>query len=141
MTLPDLDALKAQLKQHEGVRLKPYVDTTGHLTIGVGRTLSDRGITPDEADLMLEHDIVSTYGWLLVRYPWMATLDAVRLRAVIDLAFNIGVEGLGGFVRFLAALRNGQYEEAASEMIASKWASQVHGRATTLAQMMRTGVA
>lgn len=135
----DLAALRAQLQVHEGLRLKPYTDPTGHLTIGVGRNLSDVGITPDEADLLLDNDIARTLGFLLVRYPWVEHLDDVRQRVVIDMAFNLGVEGLGRFARFLEAARTGDYESAAAEMLASRWADQVKTRAVTLARMMRTG--
>ena len=35
--------LRALLRHHEGLRLKPYADTTGHWTIGVGRNLEAEG--------------------------------------------------------------------------------------------------
>ena len=41
--------LAEQLKVHEGLRLKPYKDTVGKWTIGIGRNLEDKGITEQEA--------------------------------------------------------------------------------------------
>ena len=61
MTDPKLEAL---LRRHEGVRLKPYRDTVGKLTIGVGRNLDDVGITPDEATVLLRTDIDRTAAGL-----------------------------------------------------------------------------
>ena len=58
----DLDALKAQLTRHEGLRLKPYRDTLGHLTIGVGRNLSEVGISEAEAIALLDADIQRRYA-------------------------------------------------------------------------------
>ena len=40
--------LVQQLTRDEGIRNKPYVDTVGKVTIGVGRNLSDVGLYPDE---------------------------------------------------------------------------------------------
>jgi len=134
-------ALTAQLMDHEGLRLKPYTDTTGHLTIGVGRNLSDIGITRGEALDMLETDIERAIGQLFLRWPWAEHLDAVRQRVLIDMVFNLGADGVGRFPRMLAAARAGDYASAAAEMLASKWAAQVGQRAIRLARMMRTGEA
>ena len=41
----------------EGLRLKPYVDTAGKLSIGVGRNLDDKGISKTEADFLLADDL------------------------------------------------------------------------------------
>ncbi|HEX8030265.1 MAG TPA: glycoside hydrolase family protein [Vicinamibacterales bacterium] len=139
MTFADMDALKQQLKEHEGLRLKPYTDTTGHLTIGVGRNLTDVGITEDEAMEMLEHDIAIAVGALSTKLPWFLDLDDVRQRVLIDMAFNMGIDMLLTFHRFLAAARIGDWDEAANEMMASRWAMQVRDRATRLIRMMRTG--
>jgi len=67
-------------------------------------------------------------------------LDAVRQRVVIDMAFNIGVPRLTGFKKMWAAIHCGDYEEAALEMMDSKWARQVGRRAKRLSLMMKTGV-
>ena len=55
------------------------------------------------------------------------------------MAFNVGLPRLRGFKRMWAALENHDYEEAAKEMIDSKWARQVKTRAYTLARMMESG--
>ena len=49
--------LKDMLIRHEGLKLKPYLCTAGKLTIGVGRNIQDRGITYQEAMMLLENDI------------------------------------------------------------------------------------
>ena len=49
--------LREMLIRHEGLHLKPYRDSVGKLTIGVGRNLDDVGITREEALILLEHDI------------------------------------------------------------------------------------
>jgi lysozyme len=45
-----LDIVRAQLKVDENIKSKPYRDTVGKWTIGVGRNLDDVGLRPKEID-------------------------------------------------------------------------------------------
>lgn len=123
----------------EGVRLKPYRDTVGKLTIGTGRNLDDVGISIDENDYLLMNDISRVERELDQYLPWWRGLDAVRQRVLANMCFNLGIAGLLGFKQTLQFIQSGQYEAAASAMLASKWASQVKQRAVRLADMMRVG--
>ncbi|KVH52921.1 lysozyme [Burkholderia sp. MSMB1072] len=134
----DRSALMAELTRDEGRRLKPYVDTVGKTTIGVGRNLTDVGISDSECDAMLSNDIDRTVAWLDRNLTWWRQLDAVRQRVVINMAFNM-LGGLLTFTNTLAAMKRGDYAAAADGMLASKWAAQVGARATRLAAMMRSG--
>ena len=133
------DAMVRQLRLHEGERLKPYRDTVGKLTIGVGRNLDDRGITREESAVLLANDIIEVEKELQRALPWVARLDEVRARVLLDMAFNMGIVGLLAFKRTLAAIEAGQYQQAATMMLDSKWAKQVGGRAERLSRMMATG--
>jgi lysozyme len=141
LTTADREGLRKQLILHEGIRLKPYHDTTGHLTIGVGRNLTGNGITLGEALVMLDHDIDEAIAGVCKRLPWFDRLDGVRQRVLVDMAFNLGIGGLLDFVRFLRAMECGDYALAAEHMMDSEWSRQVGQRARRLAEMMRTGVA
>lgn len=131
--------LREQLKRHEGLRLKPYKDTVGKLTIGVGRNLDDVGISYQEADALLESDISRVEDAVVRAIPEYAILPDVRQRVLLDMAFNLGVDGLLKFKRFLGLIRIANWEAAAEEMLASKWATQVGTRARVLSQMMKYG--
>ena len=128
-----------QLRLHEGERLKPYRCTAGRLTIGVGRNLEDRGISREESAVLLANDIADMERELQRALPWVARLDEVRARVLVDMAFNLGIVGLLAFKRTLAAIEAGQYQQAATMMLDSKWAKQVGGRAERLSRMMATG--
>ena len=130
---------KQMIKRHEGLRLKPYRDTVGKLTIGYGRNLEDVGISLEEAELMLEHDLDRAIQAAREVIPGFDELDEVRQAVLVDMAFNLGRAGLAGFRRFRAALALGDFERAASEMLDSLWARQVGRRAEELAEMMRSG--
>ena len=133
-----MKSLEEQLILHEGMRLKPYRCTAGKLTIGVGRNLDDKGIAKSEALFLLHNDIAEALE-ALNRYGWYRKLDPIRQRVVIDMAFNLGMGDLLGFRRMIAALKRDDYQDAAGEMLMSRWAEQVGMRATRLAEMMRTG--
>ena len=135
----DIDKLIAQLKVHEGVRSKVYLDTEGIDTIGVGRNLRDRGVSDDEIELMLANDIRDFQEEVERAFSWWSDLDDVRQRVVVDMAFNMGLGSLSKFVNTLSHIENGRYEEAGVEMLDSKWARQVGDRANVLSNMMKTG--
>ena len=135
----DYVRLIAQLRKHEGVEHKPYTDTVGKLTIGVGRNLDDRGLSDHEIDFLLQNDIQLVEEELDQWWPHWRSLNQTRQLVVADMMFNMGRPRLSQFKMFLAALQSSDYAAASTEMLDSKWARQVKGRATTLADMMSTG--
>jgi len=136
----DKTKLAEQLKKHEGLRLKPYTDTVGKLTLGIGRNLEDKGITEQEALFMLNNDVNYFYTNLKKILPWIARLDDARQNVLVNMAFNLGVAGLMSFKNTLRLIESGHYIAAASAMLDSKWAKQVGYRAEELAEQMRTCV-
>lgn len=132
--------LLEQLQRHEGLRLKPYRDTVGKLTIGYGRNLDDRGITEEEAGFMLDNDIDLVVAEL-ERMPLFLSLSPVRKVVLANMAFNMGMPTLLTFRRMLGALAEKDWDRAAKEMMDSKWARQVGSRADELSELMRLGEA
>jgi lysozyme len=58
---------------------------------------------------------------------------------LVNMAFNMGINGLLGFKHTLELVRTGNYADAADAMLNSKWAEQVGPRAKRLSEQMRTG--
>ena len=56
------------------------------------------------------------------------------------MAFNMGIPRLMKFKKMWANIEGNNYELAAIEMLDSKWADQVKGRATKLSEAMKTGI-
>jgi len=159
-------SLKDQLILHEGLRLRVYTCTANKKTIGVGRNLEDvglspeeqerilgrrglsrsqvinileeRGITKDEALYMLDNDIARCIKDV-EQFPWFKCLDPVRQKVIVDMCFNLGLAGLKGFRKMIAALAAGDYKQAAAEMVNSKWYHQVGNRGKRLVRMMESG--
>lgn len=128
-----------QMRFHEGVRSKVYKDHLGIMTIAVGRNLEDRGLSEDEIDYLLANDIQIVENELDNGLSWWRDLDEVRQRALADLAFNMGLPRLHGFVKMLDGLQRRDYHAAADELLDSKYAKQVGARSERVANMIRTG--
>ena len=136
----NLNDLKDQLIKHEGLRLKPYWDTAGKLTIGIGRNLDDVGVTDLEARFLCDNDIERAMRQLDRALPFWRQLDGEkRQMALVNMCFNLGPGRLLEFEKFIAALKVGDWAVATREMLDSKWAKQVGGRAAELAELVRRG--
>jgi lysozyme len=130
--------LVQQLTRDEGIRNKPYVDTVGKVTIGVGRNLSDVGLYPEEISILLQNDIARVQ-MALEAFPWYVALDPVRQAAIDNMAFNIGLHGLLGFPSMIHYLTIQDWYNASEQALQSTWATQVGDRATRIAQQILTG--
>jgi len=135
--------IEEQLELHEDIVLKPYLDTVGKTSIGVGRNLDDVGISKEEARILLHNDIRRAKADLDRALPWWRSLDPVRQKVMIDMCFNMGIgndsKGLLSFKNTLKFIQQGEWVKAATNMESSKWARQVGNRSVRLARMMRTG--
>lgn len=128
-----------QLQRDEGIRLKPYKDSVGKLTIGIGRNLDDAGITEGEAKTLLVNDLAKVRVRLYGMLPWLSAINPARRAVLENMAFNIGVDGLLAFKQTISLIRAGDYESAGDEMLKSTWARQVGDRAVRLSKQMKTG--
>ncbi len=133
------DRLAAELIRDEGLRLRPYRDSLGHLTIGVGRNLDARGISRAEALFLLGNDIAIAEADLDANAPWWRELPAGPRRGLANMCFNLGWPRLSGFAHMLAALAAGDGERAAAEALDSRWAAQVGPRAARVAALLGRG--
>jgi lysozyme len=133
--------LKSQLLREEGAESCAYQDSLGYWTIGVGRLIDPRkggGLSPDEIDFLLENDIKTKTREVLLALPWMPRLSEPRQAVLIGMAFQMGMKGLLQFKRMLSAVEDGQYFEAAAQMVESTWAKQTPARAQRLSKQMET---
>ena len=134
--MDNVDKLIAQLKRHEGVELTPYRDTEGLMTVGVGRNLDHNGIRMVEAEFMLMNDIKDCMEEAN-SYHWYKDLSGVRKAVIVNMLFNLGKPRFDNFVKFQAAMAEGLYDKASTEMLDSKWAKQVGKRAVELSMQMQ----
>lgn len=143
------------LKRHEGFSATCYKCTEGKLTVGYGYNLQSNalhltkgmideiekhGITQDYAENLLKMMVNEITKTLQVKIEGFEKLDSARRWVLINMCYNMGLNGLLGFKNTLKYIHDGNYESAAYNMMKSKWATQVKGRASELAKIMRDGI-
>jgi len=142
------EQLLALLRVHEGFSPEPYPDGGGH-SVGYGHHIEAHGqrladflpsITRERAEDLLHNDAAVAWAAAekLVGTAWDRLIMARRI-VVADMAYNLGIQGLAKFKRFLAAVRAGDWSDAASEMEESRWYKQVGNRGQRLKAMMFFG--
>lgn len=148
MTTPSIKEIVAaeqpSVETDEGLRLHAYLDSVGVPTIFYGHTGPEVHLgmvgTRAQADAQLAADLNIAAQDLEKHLPWWRGLGLVRAGVLLNMAFNLGIHGLLAFRTTLGAVEDGRWADAAGGMLKSLWARQVKGRATRLAEQMRTGV-
>ncbi len=142
------------IKRHEGFRSVVYRCTAGKKTIGYGYNLQanplclkkekidgyyQNGITEPSALLLLTDHVSQLEFMLCKKILVWPKLNAVRQAVLLDMAFNLGVNGLLSFKNMLSCLNRADYVGATDHMLSSDWAGQVKKRAWELAGLMLAG--
>jgi len=131
-------SLEERIKKHEGLRLTPYEDSEGILTVGYGRNLEAVPFSQDEVDLMFTNDFRRARQGA-ESFTAYTQLNETRRGVLIEMVFQMGVSGVSKFKRFLDAAYNRDWARAADEMLDSKWAKQTPERAKELARIFLRG--
>lgn len=158
-----LDTLEKLLTWDEGKRLKPYKDSRGIDSIGIGHNLvanglpvgllpadcptaypacmdylNANGLTDAQCDALFVHDITHVAGFL-TGYAWFKTLDIVRQTALQDMAFNMGERTFRTFAQFTALVGAQRFTEAADDLRHTAVFRELTARYTRIARMLETG--
>lgn len=156
-----------QLSDHEGFKKTPYLDSVGIWTVGIGRnlkrlltpdeefkifgkvckynyeklvaTLKTKVLTTDQVEYLFVNDLDDHISRLYSDLPWVSELDEPRQAVLINMAFNLGNNGLLAFKNTLNLIKDGKYDAAGAAMLNSKWAEQVKRRAVELSAQMTSG--
>ena len=135
-----IDELIEDLKQDEGWSPSAYKDHLGFLTIGYGFLIDERrgGEVPKPiAEAWLTFAASIRWNQLVDIHPWMQDQHEDVQRALGNMAYQLGVAGVGKFRNMLAALQEGDREEAAVHALDSTWSDQTPARANRVATLIR----
>lgn len=106
------------IKEHEGLRLKAYLDSVGVWTIGYGDTgpdvVKDLVITKEEAEERLRKRLVEFEGYVS-KYV-KVTLTQNQFDALVSLVYNIGPANFASST-LLKKLNDGDYQGAADQFL------------------------
>lgn len=123
----------------EGLKLRAYRDTVGVPTIGVGHTKGVKDgdiITKKQAIAFLREDMEDAIEDAKSLCLDWENMSGPRKGVMVNMAFNLGRDRLSGFKNTLRFINERNYARAATNMLLSKWARQVKGRADRLAYRM-----
>ena len=131
--------IKAMIIKHEGVRYKPYKDSLGLWTVGVGHLIGDGKTLPDDMDRTFSADEIAQmfekdyehHKKIAEKTPGYQKANKAAKGAMIDLAFNMGY-WWPKWPRTSNLLKRGDFAGAATELKDSKWYTQVGYRADTI---------
>lgn len=154
-----------RIKAEEGLRLKVYKDSKGLKTIGYGTklknileaqgadaeeilsiipdvtTIEEKGITEEQAQGLL--DLFLSKAELdaerFVGAEVFANLSEARQQALIDMAYNLGGEGLGKFKMLRQRIQEGNFNRAALSIERSDYNKQNSKRAKRNKELMKSG--
>jgi len=132
--------LRNQLIYDEGVRSSAYQDSEDLWTIGVGRLIDEKKggkLSADEIEYLLDNDIDKIINQTTREFDWYYDLSEIRKEVILNMAFNLGIGGVKKFKNMIGALKRHDWEDAAREMLDSKWSGQVGQRAIRLSEAMR----
>lgn len=135
------ESIEQFTQRHEGLRLKPYHDSRGYLTLGYGHRIPANytlptAITPEEAQAMLALDLNDADTAVVRLYPDLASHPKDVRFVLTAMAFQLGPVGLGKFAAMRKAIDQRDYAKAAMEILHSRFAQQTPKRAQELAALM-----
>jgi lysozyme len=136
--------VESQLRRDEGERLTVYKDSKGYWTLGIGILVDERkggGITKEESSYLFNNRLARIKAELRRRYKGFDLLDEVRQGVLLNMSYQMGIDGLLAFKRMFAAIAAADWRKASVEMLDSKWAREDSpARAERLARQMILGV-
>ena len=137
--------VKAMIKQHEGVRNKPYKDSLGLWTVGVGHLIGDghslpgnwnKTFTDEEVNSLFEEDYFK-HKKAAEKIPGFSKLKSQGQGALTDLTFNMGPSWYTKWPNFTKQLEQGNTAGAADNLLNSTYAKQVGKRAQDNAGLLK----
>ena len=129
--------LLESIKKHEGFVEHVYDDSLGIPTIGYGFAIKDLILDEDIAEDILIRKLERLQRNANSRFKWLEDMPVVIQGVILNMCYQLGVTGVSKFRRAISALQEGDWDEAANEMLDSLWARQTPNRATELSNIVR----
>lgn len=141
-----INKLQEQLKIDEGIKYEIYEDHLGYATFGIGHliTMADEEygwpvgtkVTPERVNEVFKTDVQKYIKETQKVFPDLINKPDNIQVVLVNMCFNLGAPRLGKFRKFISAINDEQWIEAAVEMMDSNWANQVGPRAERLKQIV-----
>jgi len=135
----NIDKLREQLKIDEGVKYEIYRDHLGYLTFGIGHLITEKDpeygqpvkteVSADRVNEVFNADVQKYINETKKVFSDLESKPEAIQLVLVNMCFNLGAPRLSNFKKFIAAINDEQWSEAAVEMMDSRWAKQVGPRA------------
>ncbi len=132
--------LLEKIKEHEGFVEHVYDDSLGIPTIGYGFAIKDLILDEDIAEEILIRKLEKLKRNATARFKWLEDMPVEVQEVILNMCYQLGVTGTSKFRKAISALQEGDWEEAANEMLDSLWARQTPNRAKELSDTIRNQV-
>lgn len=153
-------AAKPTIQDHEGRRLHVYPDGLGIPTIALGFNLQrpdaralcakcgadydallagTADLTEEQCDFLYEQLAIDTLEWLAAIFPAFFTYSQSRQIALLDQGYTLGETRFRAFRQEISAILQGNWAEAAAQMLDSKWHSEAKARCVSDANRLIVG--
>ena len=132
--------LLEKIKHHEGFVEHVYDDSLGIPTIGYGFAIKDLILDEDIAEDILMRKLERLKRNANSRFKWLEDMPIVVQEVILNMCYQLGITGVSKFRKAISALQEGDWNEAADEMLDSLWARQTPNRATELSDIVRNQV-
>jgi lysozyme len=143
----DLQKLRQDLANDEGVVYEIYLDHLGYPTFGIGHLVTSNDseygypagtpVTEDRVISVFESDIQVVLQDCEKLYPDFYVLPEEAQLIIANMMFNLGYPRLSKFKGMKAGVDARDWNRAADEMVDSSWYKQVPNRASRLVERMR----
>ena len=129
--------LKNRIKKHEGFRNKAYYDQLGNLTIGYGHLIkkSDNFLLKKKySKKYLNNFFEKDFELAVINFNkhYKKKLSINLKEVLIEMIFQLGINGVLKFKKFNLHIKTKQYYLAAFEMMKSRWYDQTPNRVNKL---------
>jgi len=141
-----INKLKDQLKIDEGVKYEIYEDHLGYATFGIGHLITYKDpeygwpvgtkVSEDRINEVFKTDVQKFVSETQKVFPDLINKPDNIQVVLVNMCFNLGAPRLSKFKKFITAINDEQWIEAAVEMMDSRWARQVGPRAERLKQIV-----
>jgi len=142
----NIEILKKELIQDEGVKYEVYLDHLGYKTFGIGHLCKatdvendfevGQEVSKERVDECFLADIEQVIEDCTILYDEFYTLPEEAQLIIANMMFNLGRPRLSKFIRMRENVIKGNWKSAEEEMRNSRWFDQVPNRAERLCARM-----
>jgi GH24 family phage-related lysozyme (muramidase) len=143
----NMEKLREELENDEGVKYEVYLDHLGYPTFGIGHLITDDDpecgasvgtkVDSDRVQEAFETDVETVLSDCERLYVQFEHLPEEAKLIIANMMFNMGYTRLSKFKGMKRGVDARDWNQAADEMIDSRWYNQVTKRADRLVVRMR----